>query len=374
MPKPRVIIDAYYLYVAQTGIKTYILALCEQIEAQKEAECSYLISPDYKKVIKSNFFRGRTSRWKNLLFQAMYFWRKQVVLPFLSYWYGADIIFSPDILSPILGRGKKVSVVHDTFFWDSPEHYQPLWLKYYLFFLRQGIKKNGVIITITAFSKTRLQALPDFSQVPIHVVHPASGLTTDIPDHKPQKSSRYFLHVGVLEKRKNLGMLIQAFSLLLEEPEYSDFELVLIGQKGPRERLDDSAHLEQLVKDLNLDQKVHFLGHVSKEVLSQMYQAAFAYVFPSLNEGFGLPVLEAFTFGIPVIIAKQGALMEVAGNAALVLEDNSVLALCTAMKKLLQEDALREQLIQNGRKRLSAFSMEKFFLSLDQRFKDIVDG
>ena len=374
MPKPRVIVDAYYLYVAQTGIKTYILAVCEQIEAQKEPTCNYVISPDYKKVIKSNFFRGRTSKWKNLLFQALYFWRKQVVLPFLSYWYKADIIFSPDILSPILGRGKKVSVVHDTFFWDSPEHYQPLWLKYYLFFLRHGIKKNGAIITITDFSKIRLQALSDFKQVPIHVVHPASGLTIDIPNHKPQKRSRYFLHVGVLEKRKNLGMLIQAFSLLLEEPEYSDFELVLIGQKGPRERLDDSAHLEQLVKDLNLHQKVHFLGHVSKEVLSQKYQEAFAYVFPSLNEGFGLPVLEAFTCEIPVIIAKQGALMEVAGNAALVLDENSVLALCTAMKKLLKEDALREQLIESGRKRLSAFSMEKFFLSLDQRFKDIVDG
>lgn len=374
MPKPKIIVDAYYLYVAQTGIKTYILTLCEQITAQKDSTCSYVISPDYKKVIKSNFFRGKTSKWKNLLFQVLYFWRKQVVLPFLSYWYGADIIFSPDILSPILGRGKKVSVVHDTFFWDSPEHYQPLWLKYYLFFLRQGIKKNGAIITITAFSKTRLQALAEFKQVPIHVVYPASGLTTNKPGYRPEKRSRYFIHVGVLEKRKNLGMLIQAFRLLLEVPEYSDMELVLIGQKGPRETLDDSAYLEQLVKELNLHHQVHFLGHVSKEVLSQMYQEAFAYVFPSLNEGFGLPVLEAFTFGIPVIISKQGALIEVAGNAALVLEENSVSGLFNAMKKLLQEETLREQLIQNGRKRLGAFSMEKFFLSLDQRFKDIVDG
>jgi glycosyltransferase involved in cell wall biosynthesis len=374
MQKPKVIVDVYYLYVAQTGIKTYILTLCEQIEAQQDKTCEYVISPDYRKILQRDFFRGRTSKWKNLLFQALYFWRKQIVLPFLSYWYKADIILSPDILSPILGRGKKISVVHDTFFWDNPEHYQPLWLKYYLYFLRKGIKKNGQIVTITHFSKKRLQALPEFNGIPIHVVHPASGLTRHSLNMPSIEKRRYFLHVGVLEKRKNLGMLIQAFKLILEDPTFSDMELVLIGQKGPRERLDDSSYLNQLVQDLNLVSKVHFRGHVSKEELSQTYQQAFAYVFPSLHEGFGLPILEAFAFGIPVIISKQGALIEVAAEAALVLEENSPTSLHNAMKQLLQEDSLREELILKGRKRLGAFSMEKFFLSLDRMFKNVVDG
>jgi glycosyltransferase involved in cell wall biosynthesis len=374
MQKPKVIVDVYYLYVAQTGIKTYMLTLCEQIEAQQDNNCSYIISPDFKKVLQRDFFRGRTSKWKNLFFQALYFWRKQIVLPFLSYWYRADIIFSPDILSPILGKGKKISVVHDTFFWDNPEHYQPLWLKYYLFFLRKGIKRNGEIVTVTAFSNERLRALPEFNGIPIHVVHPASGLTRHTPNMPSSRKSRYFLHVGVLEKRKNLGMLIEAFKLLTEEPEYSDMELVLIGQKGPREKLDDSVYLSQRVQELNLVSKVHFRGHVSKEELSQTYREAFAYVFPSLHEGFGLPVLEAFAFGISVIISKQGALIEVAADAALVLEENNATSLYEAMKKLIEEDTLREELILKGRKRLEAFSMEKFFLSLDQLFKNVVDG
>jgi glycosyltransferase involved in cell wall biosynthesis len=372
--RPKVVVDVFYLYVAQTGIKTYIVTLCDEILKNNNSEFEYIISPNYQKVKQNQFFRGKTAKWKNLLFQLLYFFRKQVVLPILSYYHQAAIVFSPDILSPVFAKGKKVSVVHDTCFWDTPEHYQSLWLKYYLYFLEKGLQKNGEIITITHFSKTRMHQLPAFKSIPIQVVYQASGLSESLvlSDLKSTTQAAYFLHVGVLEKRKNLGLLIQAFDKLTKMAGYESHRLVLVGQRGPRETLDDYDHLVELVNTLGLTDKVDFTGYVSQEQLASYFQHALGYVFPSTNEGFGLPVLEAFSFGLPVIISRQGALMEVAGDAALILEKNEEESLIQSMKLLVDDPDLRKKLGGKGRIRLQEFSAEKFFLSLEQAFKEIL--
>jgi glycosyltransferase involved in cell wall biosynthesis len=372
-PKPKVLVDVFYLYVAQTGIRTYMVTLCEEILKKNNSHFDYVISPNYQKVKQNQFFRGKTAKWKNILFQLLYFFRKQVVLPILSYFHQADLVFSPDILSPVFAKGKKVSVVHDTFFWDNPEHYQALWLNYYLFFLHQGLKKNGAIITITEYSKSRLREMGLFANVPISVVHQASYLQSSTKTAEDPFPFPYFLHVGVLEKRKNLGMLIEAFAQLVEAEEYTNLKLVLVGQRGPRETLDDFENLQGLVKKYALQEKVLFPGYLSENEVKRYFSNALAYVFPSNNEGFGLPVLEAFFHGLPVIISNQGALKEVAGNAALILEENSVSCLLEALQQVASNPDLQEELIQKGTKRLQEFSTNKFFLHLERAFKELLN-
>jgi glycosyltransferase involved in cell wall biosynthesis len=249
-------------------------------------------------------------------------------------------------------------------------------LKYYLYFLEKGLRKNGEIITITDFSKMRLQELPPFKSIPIKVVYQASGLSENLAlsDLKTNTQTRYFLHVGVLEKRKNLGTLIRAFDSLTRLAGYEDLRLVLVGQRGPRETLDDYDHLVELVTSLGLSDKVDFTGYVSQDQLASYFQHALGYVFPSANEGFGLPVLEAFSFGLPVIISRQGALMEVAGDAALIFETSDTEALLQSMKLLVEDPDLRKELGEKGRIRLDQFTAEKFFLSLEKAFKEIVNG
>ena len=374
--RPKVVVDVFYLYVAQTGIRTYMVTLCDEILKKNNSDFDYVISPNYRKVIQNQFFRGKTAKWKNLLFQLLYFFRKQVSLPILSYYHQAAIVFSPDILSPVFAKGKKVSVIHDTCFWDTPEHYQSLWLKYYLYFLEKGLQKNGEIITITQFSKMRLQELPPFKSIPMKVVYQASGLSESLALSVSPSATQadYFLHVGVLEKRKNLGLLIQAFDKLTKMEGYESLRLVLVGQRGPRETLDDYDHLIELVNILGLTDKVDFTGYVSHEQLASYFQHALGYAFPSANEGFGLPVLEAFSFGLPVIISRQGALMAVAGDAALILEKNDVESLFQSMKLLVDDPDLRKELGEKGRIRLQEFSAEKFSLSLEQAFIEILKG
>jgi glycosyltransferase involved in cell wall biosynthesis len=366
MNKKKVLIDIYYLHVAQTGIKTYAETLYQQALADKGDDFEFIISPDPEKIRKSKFFKGKTPKWKNLLFQAQYFLRKQLVLPFLSYRHKADVVFCPDIMIPLWGRGKRVSVIHDAFFWESPEHYHPLWLKYYLTFLKIGLGEKGRVITITDFSKSRLHKHLG-SNIQIDVAWPSSSLPSlleksQLPD---LVGSPYFLHVGVLEKRKNLSLLVEAFSLFVkEQPQY---KLVLVGQRGPRKTLDDYDDLAHMIEKLALNNKVILTGHVDYSVLQSYYKHAIGYVFPSKNEGFGLPVLEAFAYGLPVLITPQGALMEVGGDAVLIAEANPT-ALSEKMLLLAQDESLQNTLREAGSQRLKEFTPEKFFISL----KDIL--
>lgn len=374
MNKYRVLIDIFYLHVAQTGIRTYILSLCDTVSKHSSGQFEYITSPDLDAVLKARFFKGKTSKWRNLYFQILYFLRKQIVLPILSFYYRADLTISPDILSPIVCRGKKVSVIHDTFFWDTPDHYHPLWLKYYLFFLKKSLSKNAGILTVSQFSKYRLKKLGLFDNCKIQVAHTPVRFSNQFEvTSSPPPDYPFFLHVGVLEKRKNIGMLIEAFSMLKKSGENEKLKLVLIGQRGPREHLDDWDNLQALVDHFGIRNHVLFLGYLTYEELSTFYSYAVGYVFPSLNEGFGLPVLEAFSFGLPVIISDQGALKEIAGGSALVLPRNSAHELMKAMDELLKNQELREQLTQKGQKRLSEFTTGKFFINLENALIEILN-
>lgn len=367
-----ILVDIFFLHLAQTGIRTYINSLLDQIESYPGEAYQFIIYPSREKLRKQTFFKGKTSRWKNWLFQLRYFLHKLVILPGLSYWFKSDLVFSPDFLSPIVSRGKRVSVIHDAFFWESPEHYHPLWRKIYLYLLTKSILGGTHILTVSQYAKNQIAQY-------LKSGHPITAIPTglDIPDRKinapgasPQRKP-YFLHVGVMEKRKNLGTLIKAFARFTEQAD-KDYQLVLVGQRAPRETLDAFDEIMKQIEELGLEKKVIFPGYVSQDTLSKYYQNALAYVFPSRNEGFGLPVLEAFAYGLPVIIGPQGALQEVGGPAVCCSSSFLPEDFAKAMLRLAGDKELRSELAALGAKRLEQFSGEKFFLSLQEYFKRIL--
>ncbi|KEO73633.1 glycosyltransferase family 4 protein [Anditalea andensis] len=369
--KKKVLIDIYYLHVAQTGIKTYTETLCSQVLTYGGNEFDFIITPDPDKIKKSKFYKGKTSRWKNLLFQTLYFLRKQLVVPIMSYRYNVDIVFCPDIMIPLWGRGKMISVIHDAFFWENPTHYHRLWLKYFVTFLKWGLSNKGHVVTITDFSKKQLKKHLEVG-TQMYVAWPASNLSAsnlymDLPD---LIGSPYFLHVGVLEKRKNISLLIEAFALfVVDQPEY---KLVLVGQSGPRKNLNDHENLIYLINHLDINDKVILTGHVELKALQSYYKHAVGYIFPSKNEGFGLPVLEAFSYKLPVIITPQGALMEVGGDAVLIAEPYPE-DLASKMFLLSENENLRKTLGQLGSQRLTNFTPQKFFITLKDIFKQVLN-
>ncbi|HLT08660.1 MAG TPA: glycosyltransferase family 1 protein [Cyclobacteriaceae bacterium] len=373
-PKKKILIDIFYLHVAQTGIKTYIESLCDLVENNKTADLEFVVTPDRKKISSSTFFKGKTRFWKNLLFQSVYFFRKLFVLPLLSHMHKTDAVFSPDILSPIWARGKKVSVIHDAFFWENPSHYNAVWLKVYLTFLKAGLQKNAYVLTVSEHSKQQIKKFIEIPDLQIEVVYPSSNLTrkeASIGQHALIRQP-YFLHVGVMEKRKNLTTLVQAFAELVQDPEFSDYKLVLVGQPGPRRPLDDHANILAFIEQHQLQGKLVLPGYVSKEALDNYYQHALAYVFPSLNEGFGMPILEAFSYGLPVIVSDQGTLVEVGGSAVLKVTENTPQGFKVAMELVAKDKQLSAEMAQRGYQRLQEFSSSDFYLSLQRTFRKIL--
>jgi glycosyltransferase involved in cell wall biosynthesis len=163
----------------------------------------------------------------------------------------------------------------------------------------------------------------------------------------------YLLFVGTIHPRKNLARLIEAYATLVATGA-TPCDLVLAGGAGWL-----SDPLYELVQRLRLTERVRLLGYVPDTDVTALYQGARAFCFPSLYEGFGLPVLEAQSHGVPVMTTNNSALPEIAGDAALLVDPTDVDAIADAMLRLSQDEALRQQLIAAGYENVKRFSWEK---------------
>jgi glycosyltransferase involved in cell wall biosynthesis len=163
----------------------------------------------------------------------------------------------------------------------------------------------------------------------------------------------FILFVGTIEPRKNLAALIEAFARLKQD--YSRQEWLVIA--GGRGWLDEEVF--QRVEELDLTRSVRFLGYVSTDELAVLYSSCRAFVYPSLYEGFGLPVLEAMACGAPVITSNASSLPEVAGDSALTLDPESPESMADAMNSVLGDRSLRSELRHKGMERSRLFSWHK---------------
>jgi glycosyltransferase involved in cell wall biosynthesis len=265
-------------------------------------------------------------------------------------------------------------VIHDAFFWENPTHYNRKWLRFFSWFLYLGLKRNATVVTISNYSKKQLRKYLPFPALPIEVVYPSTHFKAPevLSNSFSPVAGPYFLHVGVMEKRKNLPLLVKALAILAEKSSFETYKLVLLGQRGPREELDDYDQIKAVIADLGLQDFVIFPGFVDESTMERYYQHAVAYLFPSMSEGFGMPILEAFSYRLPVIVSNQGALVEIGGNAVLVVEDTSPEGFASAMEIIVSNQPYREELIENGIKRLKIFSEQFFFRSLQACFLEVL--
>jgi glycosyltransferase involved in cell wall biosynthesis len=167
-------------------------------------------------------------------------------------------------------------------------------------------------------------------------------------------AGRYFLYVGTLQPRKNLGRVIDAFARHADDPALAGVQLVLAGKRG---WLYDDLFAQ--VTRLGLTSRVIFPGYVEETDLPALLSGALALVFPSLYEGFGIPVLEAGACGVPVITSNTSSLPEVAGDAALLVDPHDVDAIADAMFRVATDAELRAELDRRGQENVKRFSWEK---------------
>lgn len=379
--KPRVLIDTFHLTNALTGIRTYTTQLCDGIERNKFEEVDYLIYPNWRWLNNTSLLRGKVNVFKKITNHLLYFLWKQVCLPLLILFKRIDVIVAPDYLLPFFKfKTKSLAVFHDTFYWELKENYNPLWRNYFLKSVQLGLNKNTGIVVTSKFIANKVEE--NVSEAyKISVVYQAPknlAIASDqllnyqkigLPEH-----AKYFLHVGVLDKRKNLDILITAFSKVCQDEFFKDYYLLLIGSRAVTWFHDDFVNLNKLIKLYKLENRVIMPGFVSDNDLSLIYKKAFAYVFPSREEGFGIPVIEAMKSSIPVVISNQAALKEVAGDAALIFEMNSSERLFDELMKL-KNNEVRKSLIEKGSLRAQKFTQNAFVNNFHQVvMKKVNDG
>ncbi len=171
----------------------------------------------------------------------------------------------------------------------------------------------------------------------------------------------YLLFVGTLEPRKNLSLIIDALAA-----SDHDAPLVLTGWDGWGEK-----EWREKIETAGLGKRIFFTGYVDEETLARLYTGALALVYPSLYEGFGLPVLEAMACGAPVICSDAASLPEVAGDAAMLIDPGRVETLIDAMDRLMGDGAIRSDLREKGLKRAAEFSWEKTALETLDVFRSV---
>jgi glycosyltransferase involved in cell wall biosynthesis len=161
--------------------------------------------------------------------------------------------------------------------------------------------------------------------------------------------------VGTLQPRKNLGRLLEAYAIVRKQAKRDETPcLVIAGRKGWLYN-----QIFQHIVRLGLESKVIFPGYVPQDDLPALLSGARLFVFPSLYEGFGLPVLEAMACGTPVLCSNVSSLPEVAGEAALLVDPIDVKSMAETMNRLLQDEGLRTQLVKRGFQQVRRFSWER---------------
>jgi glycosyltransferase involved in cell wall biosynthesis len=277
---------------------------------------------------------------------------------------GADLLHCPHYNIPYFYKGRMLVTIHDlTHLVDRD--FVPNRLAYYYarIMLRAAAHHARQVITVSEFSKRSIcQAL----EVPENKVHVISyGVPRRILQSGPvnmalleklEVSQPYILFVGLLKPHKNVQALLRAFALLPEQVRASH-QLVIAGKL-------DTCYpaLRQLSQDLRLSDRVVFTGYVTDEELRALYAGAKVFVLPSLNEGYGLPVLEAMAYGVPVVVSNISSLPEVVGDAGILIDPRDDQSIAKALEGLLFDDELRKTLGERGRKRAHSFSTKEFAL------------
>jgi glycosyltransferase involved in cell wall biosynthesis len=258
---------------------------------------------------------------------------------------GAELFHGLNQRLPQRRMRRAVATFHDLFVLTA-EYSTPEFRARFARLAHDAAERSDLIVTVSQFTADQVCELLDVEQERVRVIH--HGVHPASADESARE--KIVLHVGAIQHRKNIVRLVEAFAKAATD----DWRLVLAGSSG--------YGADEILRHIEASparSRIELRGFVDDAELRRLYRRASLFAFPSLDEGFGMPVLEAMAAGVPVICSNSSALPEVAGDAAVLVDPYSTEAIATTISLLIADRRLRESLAAKGRQRALQFTWEK---------------
>jgi glycosyltransferase involved in cell wall biosynthesis len=367
----RIGVNALFLQRPATGMGQHVYHLLEGLAEQDDENSYVLLSPRFKRSSVGRF-PPLSARFQNVevisalrLFGERFesLWWEQVGIVRTCQHEHIDILHCPYFSAPLFLPAKTVVTVHDVIPIVMPEYHARARSRYYTSLVSYTVPRVDAIITVSDYSKRDIVRFLGIPEDRIHVIGNAVDSSyrpitdTRLIDKVRERygiGERYILYFGGFDVRKNVDRVLQAYASLPESTRKA-YQLVIAGRlhllgsplyPDPRPR----------VRELGLDDQVVVTGQIREQDKAPLYSGAAVYLFPSLYEGFGIPILEAMACGAAVITSEITALPEVAGDAARLVNPYEVRDIATAIQELLENTAMRDELRERALARASEFS------------------
>jgi len=363
----KVLIDLTQIPLRRTGVGVYVDHLVSNLIPLLRADDSLILVIQSDEIalrhavrgflnvdlvtIPSNVFRNR----------AILMAFEQLILPMIAWRRKANVIHSIHYTHPLVSLTPRVVTIHDLTFLLFPQMHTRgrRWIM--PFFIRRAMKHAEAVIFVSKATQSdaeqmlsagrNLRAVVPLGVAPMLPI-PQDGHSSDRVLSGMEVSRPYLLFVGTIEPRKNIGRIVQAFERIAEG--HPELALVLAGKLG--------WHTDEIVAAIAnspVHSRIHHLGFVSEIEKSALLSNCEMLVYPSLYEGFGLPVLEAMAAGAPVITSNLSSMPEVAGDAAVLVDPSSTDAIAAAMKRILDSKGLAEERREAGYRQVALFTWRR---------------
>ncbi len=380
-PNPRIGIDVTSALAQGGGIGRYTRELVDAV-VQLGTEFNFtLFSARHPRELTTNriFSLAKNVTFKEIPISEQWlyriWYRLRLPISVQNFTGSMDLFHSPDfVLPPISKRVPTLLTVHDLSFVHFPEAYTESLVAYLNRVVPWSINRASHILADSFATQDDLINLWKVPQEKISVLYSGVGdhfkpVTSPKEIRRVRKKYKlgdgpYLISVGTVQPRKNYQMLIKAFREVAQNYKHN---LIIVGGLGwMHEPILEEIHLQEL------EGRVRFLGFIDDRDLPALYSAATLFAFPSLYEGFGLPILEAMACGVPVIASNASCLPEVAGDAALLLPSNDVEAWTHSLLSLLDDMSSRMKMVGAGFLRARKFTWTQSARDLMEVYKNLL--
>jgi glycosyltransferase involved in cell wall biosynthesis len=337
---------------SKTGISRHIIGLVEALVKENSGNIYYLYyQTNLFEKVKLNWLRDlQNVRLRPLPFPSTWIaehptlWWKYY-LPLKVWQDSIDVFHGPNHFIPLAGKTAKVVTIHDLAYYYMNVHGEGIdrVLKNWT---NQAMLKADVVVTVSQSTANDCikEGIPrDKVKVVYQGFEPAMSDGDTVKGERP-----YILYVGTIQPRKNVEYIVQSFSKVKGSIPH---DLILAGAPG-----DSISAVVKLINDLGLKDRVTLTGYISDERRHLLYKYADIFVYPSKYEGFGLVLLEAMSYGIPVITTSNSSLVEAAGNAALYCDGQNISSFVDALNLLVSNKEIKEDLIRKGYEQIKKFT------------------